>query len=667
MPLPPLAPFPPSSVRRSIPPAEWESCLDAWITLAGAHLHLSQTEFSQAAADEGHLVSFLTSYFQEAAKATGNDSQFQSKKAHELKKQCFLLSHRLLSAEKIPQKLLDWTFLSNLSHVFMRSERLRELLSSLWKKNGDQIEAGLQRLKSSLTKTLESSTPATAEESLKDLVPLLHTSPEVATFFIAGTDFLDSLCASYTKSSPEFRAKIVTVASLALLSLTKGEKPSYSLLSDTLYSLKSNAETVAESSLQPSLLSDLVTNTPLIARIRDSGSADEGVRVKNFAETLSSFRQPSLARPKQIARRKADKGKGRALDDEFGHAAGSVNVHQMSLVTQIQDLFPDLGSGFIIQCLREYNDDVEQVTAHLLDDSLPPHLKNADRAAQLPPTIQEKTVHHHSALEPRSTPVPERRNIFDNDELDQLTVDASRLHIGRKNENLTADKILADRKAAPNKAAILSALATFDLDDDERDDTYDVEDVGGTVDSAVPGNDEAAELRDKNEEALFRAYSLSKDTFNRDTSTRRSKAREALKSETGMTDEAIEGWSIMLARDPRNLKRLEAKFSTFDGQQREIASTRWRDSPAGSGTEDSEGQGGRGGFRGRGGRGRGRGRGGRGGGGGQADASSAAGPASDKQTQANRHRKEANKSSRANHNRRDQRARKMARGGGLAG
>ncbi|KAK8164467.1 hypothetical protein IWX90DRAFT_436994 [Phyllosticta citrichinensis] len=662
MPLPPLAPFPPSTVRRSIPPAEWESCVEAWSTLTVAYLRLPQKDFVQAAADEGPLITFLTSYFQEAAKSLGNDSQFQSKKAHELKKTCFLLSHRLLSGEQVPQKLLHWTFLSNLSHVFLRSERLRELLSTLWKKNGDQIESSLQKLKSSLTKMLESKTPAAAEDALKELVPLLHTSSEVATFFIAGTDFLDALCASYTKASPELRPKIVTVASLALLALTKGEKPSYSLLSDTLYSLKSNAETVAESSLQPSLLSDLVTNTPLIARIRDSGSGDDGMRVKNFVESLSSFRQPSLARPKQVVRRKAEKGKRRAADDEFGHGAGGVSVHQMSLVTQIQDLFPDLGSAFIILCLREYNDDVEQVTAHLLDDSLPTHLEAADRTAQLPPTVQDKTEHHHSTLEPRSTPVFDRRNIHDNDELDQLAVDASRLHIGRKNENLTADKILADKKNAPNKAAILSALATFDLDDDERDDTYDVEDVGGTVDSAVPG-DEAADLRDKNEEALFRAYSLSKDTFNRDAATRRGKAREALRSETGMTDEAIEGWSIMLARDPRNLRRLEAKFSTFDGQQREIASTRWRDSPAGSGTEDSEGQGGRGGFRGRGnGRGRGRGRGGRGGPA-QGDASSAAGSSSDKQTQVNRHRKEANKSSRANHNRRDQRARKMARGG----
>lgn len=253
-------------------------------------------------------------------------------------------------------------------------------------------------------------------------------------------------------------------------------------------------------------------------------------------------------------------------------------------------------------------------------------------------------------LAPRTTPplLPSRRNVFDNDEFDKLTIDASRLHIGRKNEDLTADNLLSDRSTAPNKAAILSALAAFDSDDDERDDTYDVEDVGGTVDTALPGSDEAdADLRDKNEETLFGAYITSPAVFERDSITRRGKARAALKSETGMTDEAIEGWAIMIGRDPRRLRRLEAKFSSFSGAQRELAPTAYRESPAGSGAEDSDG-GGRGGY---GGRGRGRGGSGRGTGG---------GPVDDKLA---RQRKDAHKGSRANHNRRDQRARKMARGG----
>jgi len=232
-------------------------------------------------------------------------------------------------------------------------------------------------------------------------------------------------------------------------------------------------------------------------------------------------------------------------------------------------------------------------------------------------------------------------------------VDASRLHIGRRGKELTADKILSDRSKAPAKSSIWAALAAFDSDDDERDDSYDVEDVGASVDAAT-GPDEAD--ADKNEEALFHAYTTTPEVFGREAETRRGKARAALKSGTGMTDEAIEGWGIMMGRDPKRLRRLEAKFSTFAGQQRELAPSAWRNSPAASGDEtgDASGDGQRGGGRGRG-RGRGRVRGGRGG--------NVSGPTDDKATQIARQRKDANKSSRANHNRKDQRGKKMARGG----
>ncbi len=112
------------------------------------------------------------------------------------------------------------------------------------------------------------------------------------------------------------------------------------------------------------------------------------------------------------------------------------------------------------------------------------------------------------------------------------------------------------------------------------------------------------------------------------------------------------------------MKQLEAKYSAFGGDQPVLASTAWR---AGSGTEDSDADGGGGPSGSRGGALRGRGRGGRGGrgrgGGGGGRGGNVAGPTGEKDTEQARRRKEANKGSRANHNRRDQRARKMGRGG----
>ena len=256
-------------------------------------------------------------------------------------------------------------------------------------------------------------------------------------------------------------------------------------------------------------------------------------------------------------------------------------------------------------------------------------------------------------MAPRSTPpqVPTRRNVFDDDEFDLLSTDVSKISFGKKPQR-NADELLQDKTTAPKKAAILSALAAFDSDDDERDDTYDADDVGGTVDTM---NQEADGVNDSNEEVLFRAYQADARLFARGAATRRGAARVKLREETGMADEAIEGWAVMLARTPQQKKRLEAKYA-FAGQQAQLESTAWRASPAGSGTEDSDvdGGAGRGGGRGRGGRGgRGRGR-GRG---------NVAGPTGDKGTESARRNKEAQKGSRANHNRRDARAKKMARGG----
>ncbi|KAF2500530.1 hypothetical protein BU16DRAFT_547338 [Lophium mytilinum] len=651
---PPIAPFPPATLRHELVPEEWQACLDAWISLTQIHLRLSDSEFIKTASDEDPLASFLTTYFHEVSHASANDSSLQGPKVASLRKLCFLLTHRILSENSIPPSLLAWPFLTDICHVFPRSKGLRQILQSVWKRKGEELGSELQKIKNSMTVALDSSSPEAAEDDVERLCHLLHVLPDAGDLFITGADFPDSLSTAYSKASRGLQSKLVLVAYLSLLGTLKSSKMNYSLLTDHLYALKIRAEQDQKTG-KKLLLADLVTNTPLLVQIQDT-LPTKGSRAKNIAASLSVFRQSSLARPKNLVRRKIDKGKARADDhDVYGDRSfGAIHVHRMSLVSQIQDLFPELGAGFVVKLLDEYKDDVEQVTAHLLEDSLPDYLNEADRTAQLSNDCPPREAH----FTPGSTPPPlsERRNIFDNDEFDKLAVDASRLHIGRKNEKLTTDAILSDRRTAPNKAAILSALAAFDSDDDERDDTYDAEDVGGTVDTTMPGNE-----ADVNEDALFKAYTANPSVFGRDADTRRSKARAALKSETGMTDESIEGWSIMIGRDPRRLRRLEIKFSNFSGQQRELASTAYRGSPADSGTEGENtvdgGRGGRGGFPGRG-RGRGRGRGGRGGGG-----AGVAGASDDKNTQAARQYKEASKGSRANHNRRDQRAKKMARGG----
>ncbi|KAL8867039.1 MAG: hypothetical protein Q9174_005920, partial [Haloplaca sp. 1 TL-2023] len=646
MELPGFAPFPPAEIHNDFGHHEWEASLLAWLLLIEKHLALTPQVFATKVTKDSSLSEFLDTYVNsEASPETKRDITSTSAS---LKRACYLLIHRCLSeVSKPPPLLLEWQFLANLSIVYAKQSSLKPLLQNLWKSAG--LQNRFLKHKISLVRALEEGTKqhehSELERTLSLVTSLLRASANYGCFLLLGSDFIDALSSLYDSIHHPWKRKVVVVTYYCFLSPMDSADPRFPMLLDHLYSLNS-----AKRQRAP-LLAALCSTTPFVRKLRDQISGSDAVRAEKLIKQLSAFEGTGTLPPrtKKPPHRALDKGKGRDIDFGHGSLDQNLHVHRVSLVAQIQDLFPDFGSAFVIRLLDEYGDDTEQVTAHVLDDSLPLHLKTSDRSENIP----------LSRLEPAHDPVPRpapssRRNVHDNDAFDRLTVSSSQIHRGPRSSSETADTVLADRSSAPNKAAILSALATFDSDDDERDDTYDVEDVGGTVDSAMPGSDEVdADMRDKNEEALFRAWRTNPDVFERDAATRRGKPRMALKNETEMTDEAIEGWAIVLGRDPRRMRRLEAKFDMFGGRQRELAKTSYRDT--GSGTEESDH--GNGNIRGAPGGFRGRGRGSRGRGG------SVAGPANDKETQVARQRKEANRGGRANHNRRNQRAKKMAKAG----
>lgn len=643
-------------------PDEWQICLDSWLLLAENHLFLSAKEFSLRVTKDPSLVQFLISY--------AKNYEASDAKESDLRRKCFLLVHRVLSEVRpFPDSLLDWLFLADLSRAYARSRVLSQLLIDVWKREALDERLSMRNHKAHLIVELEhDTTSGDLEEVLASVVALLRTCYPYGQFLMLGSDLMDALATAYKNvQTKNMKHKIATVTYFSLVSLMEPERPRISTLLDYLYSLK--ASTVSDS-----LLAELIGSTPLLRKMQVMIPGPETTRAKSLVDSLKAFEKLPDGRSKKPIRRKIDKGK-RKDDDQYGHdSAGGIHVHKLSLVAQIQDLFPDLGSAFIVKLLDEYNDDTEQVTAHLLDDNLPQHLNSLDRTEPLPEHTTPQPHDLAPGLEPHPTPPlpPVRRNIHDNDAFDRLEIPTSALSLGRRNADLTADKLLSAERPSSQKAAILSALAAFDTDDDERDDTYDTADVGGTVDTINDDDDDddAAERKEQvHEEALFNAYKMSPEIFARDSETRRGTSRSALKNETGMTDEAIEGWGIMARRDPRRLQRLERTYEMgagTAGQRPPLGRSSWTAadySGAEGGTEDSSDVGGGGGGNAadnRGGRGRGRGR----GAGGVGVSGAGLSDKIDKETQVARQRKDANKGSRANHNRRDQRARKMARGGG---
>uniref|UniRef100_A0A8C8X708 Activating signal cointegrator 1 complex subunit 2 n=1 Tax=Panthera leo TaxID=9689 RepID=A0A8C8X708_PANLE len=157
-----------------------------------------------------------------------------------------------------------------------------------------------------------------------------------------------------------------------------------------------------------------------------------------------------------------------------------------SLISQVKDLLPDLGEGFILACLEHYSYNPEQVINNILEERLAPALSQLDRSLD-------------RQVKPDPTPLlTSRHNVFQNDEFDVFsrdTVDLSRVHKGRssrKEENtrsLLNDKreVVAQRQRYEQYSVVVEEVPLqpgeglpYRGDDyeDEYDDTYDGNQVG---------------------------------------------------------------------------------------------------------------------------------------------------------------------------------------------
>ncbi|KAJ7309538.1 hypothetical protein JRQ81_007586 [Phrynocephalus forsythii] len=156
-----------------------------------------------------------------------------------------------------------------------------------------------------------------------------------------------------------------------------------------------------------------------------------------------------------------------------------------SLVSQVKDLLPDLGEGFILACLEEYNYSAEQVINNLLEGKLVASLEKLDRAMPRP-------------VKPDPTPlVTSRYNVFQNDEFDVFSrdsVDLSRVQKGKRSDKTTTKSLLNDKSLVTeqreryNQYSVVvdeipepsgAAGPAYSVDyEDEYDDTYDGNQVG---------------------------------------------------------------------------------------------------------------------------------------------------------------------------------------------
>ena len=124
------------------------------------------------------------------------------------------------------------------------------------------------------------------------------------------------------------------------------------------------------------------------------------------------------------------------------------DAHIISLISQVKDLLPDLGDGFVKACLDYYNAQPEAVINSILEENLPPHLMDMDRKATLKQANPTLTVSSPTPGHADPSRVSISNSVFDGDEFDvnsRDSIDTSRIHKGKKNRGKNAEKMLNDK------------------------------------------------------------------------------------------------------------------------------------------------------------------------------------------------------------------------------
>ena len=370
-----IADYLPVTVQQKIPKEDWDACLDAWTLICHEFLTISSEDFRTQVLASPSLLSFLTSYVAENA----GSPKAPDSKGRILRSKVFLLVHRLFSGGRSGLSgLLAFEFLSDFSIIYQKSPSLPELLTAVWTDHSLDENASLKKNKAILIQILEDHALAqnkhTESRLLLRVAALLKSCYPYGRYLLAGSDLLDALSSAYATAEGVSKKKIRVITYRSLHNLVETQSPQISTLIDHLYSLKASGGPI---------LQDLCAQTPLLQKIRATVVGADAARAQALLQELGKWEVNMNGRPKKSVHRKIEKGKGKEAVS-YGHGSlGNIHVHKMSFITQVQDIFPDLGTAFVAKLLDEYDNNIEQVTSHLLEDSLPDHLRSLDRSENL--------------------------------------------------------------------------------------------------------------------------------------------------------------------------------------------------------------------------------------------------------------------------------------------
>ena len=375
-PLPSFALFPPSHLRKQISPTEWETFIDSWTALVQRFLSLPVESFVARARDKScRLFEFLATLFKEACHRDLDTGP--GVKEAKLQRLCFLLVKRLITdTDAIWPPLGEPSFIGDFCSLYLGNPMLYSLMERLWSSLSLDKSPQMLKNKAKLVQVLGEAGGlplSDLESSLRRLLGTVKACSSYALFLMQGSDFWDTILNAWRSGSEAFRSKTMAIIYYSLTSLLNGGSSKVSLLLDHLFSLVSDDEN-SRKGKKNLVLTELVCATPFLRKFRGHIDATSSTgRSKSMLQSLESIKAASTQDYPRSTGRSIHHYRAKQRSPHEPH------VHKMSLVTEVQDLFPDLTASSIVELLDEFGEDVEQVIAHLLDNQ---PISKTDNATQ---------------------------------------------------------------------------------------------------------------------------------------------------------------------------------------------------------------------------------------------------------------------------------------------
>lgn len=217
-------------------------------------------------------------------------------------------------------------------------------------------------------------------------------------------------------------------------------------------------------------------------------------------------------------------------------------------IAMLQDMFPDIVTESASTLLLQNNNDLDKVINLLLEN--PSIVNEVNESSTKPPAKSSNPTTHE--IEKGI----ERFSLKKNETTEVLT-------------KLSSQALDESRKRTLTHALRL----LYESDEDERDDTYDeLNDEGSNkITTKITHLSDDAELEDiKSSERsehdkislILFGYLKKESEVVFQKSSRKSKTRNEMRSQSGWFDEQIEGWYRMLQQSPKRYRLLEEQYAT---------------------------------------------------------------------------------------------------------